>query len=331
MAELRIHFTDADLARTRLKLEPDPMWDVVSSIQVLQHSEGGMTMRPWRRMVRERVSRDNELRAIVEALIAVAPHASYFPDFLTPSPDLPDVAANIDAVLSTPQSRLRKEIGLIDAASAPAATWLDDLARGRVPAMRGLHRALHIYHRELVEPYLPVIEKGLRIECAGAVRRYLVSGPEGLLRGLAPFAHWQPPVLVVGYPVDRDLHLAGRGLVVIPSYFCLFHPVALADPLLPPVLACPLKPASRLLACGDEDGAPLDALLGTTRAAILRAVVGGDITTGLARRVGISPATVSHHTGVLRAAGLIATERHENVARHLITPLGLRILAASSA
>jgi hypothetical protein len=37
---------------------------------------------------------------------------------------------------------------------------------------------------------------------------------------------------------------------------------------------------------------------------------------------------VSHHTGVLREAGLITTDRHENFALHLITPLGLQVLTA---
>jgi DNA-binding transcriptional ArsR family regulator len=67
----------------------------------------------------------------------------------------------------------------------------------------------------------------------------------------------------------------------------------------------------------------LTALLGVTRASILRSVIGGSTTTRLAKAVGGAPATVSHHTGVLREAGLITTERHENFARHLITPLRL--------
>jgi DNA-binding transcriptional ArsR family regulator len=46
----------------------------------------------------------------------------------------------------------------------------------------------------------------------------------------------------------------------------------------------------------------------------------------LAKLNNISPATVSHHTGVLRDAGLITTHRHANAANHFITPLGLRLL-----
>ncbi|MEU4254083.1 winged helix-turn-helix domain-containing protein, partial [Amycolatopsis sp. NPDC026612] len=70
----------------------------------------------------------------------------------------------------------------------------------------------------------------------------------------------------------------------------------------------------------------MSALLGTTRATILRSAVTGCTTTRLARRAGVAPATVSHHTNVLRDAGLITTDRHENLATHLITPLGLAVL-----
>ncbi len=104
--------------------------------------------------------------------------------------------------------------------------------------------------------------------------------------------------------------------------------MALADPLLPPVLVFPIRVESRLLAGGRGGGDHVSALLGATRATILRSVLHGGTTTGLARQVGIAPATVSHHTGVLRDAGLITTDRHENVAEHLVTPLGLQVLAA---
>lgn len=40
--KLRIHFTDLDLARTRLELEIDLMWEIISSVQLLQHADGGL-------------------------------------------------------------------------------------------------------------------------------------------------------------------------------------------------------------------------------------------------------------------------------------------------
>jgi DNA-binding transcriptional ArsR family regulator len=326
--QLRIHFTDADIARTRLKLEIDLMWEIVSSVQVLQHADGGLSFDPWRRQVRERVSQDGGLRAAVHALMTVAPHAAYFPDFLTPTLDVPDIDAGVETVLSTPPPRLGEEISRLRPTGRAQARWLHELARGKSAALRYLRHALRVYYRALIEPHLQMIDDGLRTDCAGGIQRYLRTGPEGLLRWLGPATNWQPPVLSVDYPLDRDLHLDGRGLVLIPGYFCLYHPVALADPLLRPVLVFPIRTESRLLAGGHSSGDHVSALLGTTRATILRSVVNGSTTTSLARRVGVAAATVSHHTNVLRDAGLITTDRHENFATHLITPLGLDVLTS---
>ncbi|MCR3754156.1 ArsR/SmtB family transcription factor [Lentzea californiensis] len=328
MPQLRIHFTDRDFARTRLRLKPDLMWEIVSSAQVLQHKDGDLSFGAWRRSVRELAARDPELRTALHTVVTVAPHAAYFPDLLTPPEELCGIDQCVDAVLSTEPDRLRAEIDLIRPASGPESSWLDDLARGRSPALQQLREALRVYFRSVIAPHLPTIEEGLCSDVAPWIQRYLHDGPEGLLAALGPGTRWDPPVLFVDYPVDRDLHLDGRGLVLIPCYFVLYHPVALADPQLPPTLAFPIRTESRLLAAGRAGGDHLAALLGSTRASILRSVVGGSTTTRLAKLVGVAPATVSHHTGVLREAGLIATEREENFARHLITPLGLRVLAA---
>ncbi|MDQ7805934.1 winged helix-turn-helix domain-containing protein [Amycolatopsis sp. A133] len=327
MPHLRIHFTDADLARTRLKLEPDLMWEVVGSVQALQHTAGGLSFELWRRRVRERVNADSCLRPAVQSLITVAPHAAYFPDFLTPPAEVPDIGAGAELVLATPRRRLRAEIRRLRPAVGAGATWLDELAAGKAAALLHLERALRVYFRCLIEPHLEVIGQALRIECAGAIQRYVHAGPEGLLRWLGPATSWRPPVLTVDYPIDRDLFLDGRGLVLIPSYFGVHHPVALADPRLRPVLAVPIHAGARLLA-GRRGGDHVGALLGATRATILRSAVAGCTTTRLARQAGVAPATVSHHTNVLRDAGLISTDRHENLATHHITPLGLAVLGS---
>lgn len=328
MPQLRIHFTDADIARTRLQLEIDLMWEIVSSVQALQHSADGLSFDPWRRHVREQVSRDGELRTALRTLMTVAPHAAYFPDFLTPMQDAADLDTCVEAVLSTSPHRLRAEVGRLQPTGSPATWWLDDLARGRSAALRQLGNAVRVYFRSLLEPRLRTIESGLRTERAEAAQCYLRSGPEGLLRWLSPVASWEPPVLAVNYPFDRDLHLDGRGLVLIPNYFCVFHPVTLADPALRPVLMLPIRTASRLLTGGHGSGDHVSALLGTTRASLLRSVVDGSTTTQLAKVIGVAPATISHHTAVLRDAGLITTHRHENFATHTITPLGLQLLTA---
>jgi DNA-binding transcriptional ArsR family regulator len=146
-----------------------------------------------------------------------------------------------------------------------------------------------------------------------------------MVNELSPFVTWQPPVLHVNnYPEDRDLKLEGRGITLIPSYFCWDAPVTLYDVELQPVLVYPaLAPTT---AASGERVEQLRPLIGATRVAVLRALKSPCTTTELARRLSISPATASHHTTVLRRAGLIGSQRHANMMLHRITSLGTALL-----
>ncbi len=81
---------------------------------------------------------------------------------------------------------------------------------------------------------------------------------------------------------------------------------------------------------GMEGQRALAALLGTTRAQVLLYVAAGsDVTaTDLVRRLGVSAATVSHHTTVLRNSGLITTRRVGGSVRHALTLSGRGLLNA---
>lgn len=68
------------------------------------------------------------------------------------------------------------------------------------------------------------------------------------------------------------------------------------------------------------------ALLGRTRAAVLRSVRTGCNTTELSRRAGVSLSTASEHAGVLRDAGLVVSSRKRNEMVHHLTPLGAALL-----
>jgi len=138
-------------------------------------------------------------------------------------------------------------------------------------------------------------------------------------------------VLEVDYPVERDLHLEGRGLLLVPSYFCWGRPTALADPGLDPVLVYPVEKLPLDIARTREDG--LERLLGRTRAAVLAEVAGQSARTSseVAEAVGIALPSVSHQIGVLRDGGLVASHRDGKYVLHTATPLGLRLLDCGGA
>jgi DNA-binding transcriptional ArsR family regulator len=314
---LRIHFTAEDLARTQVAPEPDPFWEMVFSQDRLADPDPPVVLRPWL----SRVRADRRLEPGVRALAALAPSGPYFPDFLTPPEGRHGLDSGLRALMSTPKRRLTLELEKL-AAWSPVPSWTRPLAEGHVPALTTLARTLRSYHEAAIKPYAHLIRPAIEAELAHRARGG--DDADTLLRGMAPLMRWRPPVLEVGrYPVSRDVHLRGRGLRLVPSFFCRHAPVALADADLPPTLVFPIDPRSHWHAIANK---ALVALLGTTRATVLAAVDSGATTSELATRAGTSAASVSRHTQVLREAGLIETTRCGTAVLHTLTPLGIALL-----
>ncbi|MFE2044909.1 helix-turn-helix domain-containing protein [Streptomyces sp. NPDC059477] len=326
---LRIHFTDTDLNRTRLAPAPDPLWEICTSLHRLQTRHGRWAHADWYRAARTRLHTTDFGRTLRTFLLPLMPRAAYFPDFLTPVEGVEGLDAGLDAVLGTPRHRVLHELNLLDR-STGAPAWGPRLAEP--DTRKDLVRALRTYHDTVIAPYGDRIQARIDAERAARARAVLSHGAEGILHNLGPALHWRRPVLHALYPLDRDLRLEGRGLLLIPSYFCWGNPVAFGDATLDPVLLYPLthEPYPCALPADLASGAPLTALLGRTRAGVLRAVALGATTGELARAAGVSASSASQHTAALRAAGLVTSRRHATCVLHTLTPLGAALLRANS-
>ncbi|MCX5008900.1 helix-turn-helix domain-containing protein [Streptomyces sp. NBC_00638] len=320
---LRIHFTEVDLARTRLASRPDPLWEIASSLHRFQTRRGRWAYAGWYRSAAHRLTESGLAPTVRSLLIPAFPRAAYYPDFLTPPESQEGLAAGIEAILATPRDRVLREVALIaDAARHP---WLPRLAEPE--QRRTLADALRAYHETAIRPYEEQMQARIDADRAVRARAFLDGGAEGLLSSLAPRMNWRPPALEVeDHMVGGDLYLNGRGLVLLPSYFIWHSPVTLADPGLPPVLVYPLLHKAPLDPVRGGGTAALDTLLGRTRTAVLLASAHGATSTEAARAAGVSAATVSFHTRALRDAGLIASERLASHVLHTLTPLGAALL-----
>jgi DNA-binding transcriptional ArsR family regulator len=320
---LRIHFNADDLARTCIASGPDVMWEIVLSLQLLQNREGAAVFDGWRRHVRGRVG------PWLRPLITLAPHAAYFPDFLTPASGSHGLEHGLERVLSTSRARLGSEIRLL-AEHVRVPSWTERLAEGDVETLDRLEHAVRAYHEAVIEPAWPVVRTRVERDRGRRMHALAGGGCERLLNGFRPLMRWDAPVLEVAYPVDRDLVLAGRGLLLVPAYFCWRAPVTLVDDELRPVLVYPIEHDPRVTPERPTatDDRPLTDLLGRTRAAVLRAVESGGTTTQLSRRSGTSLASASQHATVLREAGLISTRRDGSAVLHTLTPLGMAVLGS---
>ncbi len=307
----------------------DPLWEMVFSRRRLRDAGKGSVFQPWTRWIRHEVD-VTPIRPGVRILAALSPVGPYFPDFLTPAEGTQGLRPAIDAIRATPRSRLRRELHRLSA-NQPLPSWARPLADGDQEVLADIGHALTAYHRIAIEPYTAAIDAAVDVDRAYRATAFLDGGVHGLLQSMRPLMQWRPPVLEVQYPVHRDLHLDGRGLRLVPSYFCHQLPVALADPALPPTLVYPIHHDH---ACTPTTGRPaapaLTALLGATRHAVLAAIMHGASTTELARRLNIAASSISRHTTVLREAGIIATHRHGPSVLHTITPLGTALLRSST-
>jgi DNA-binding transcriptional ArsR family regulator len=184
-----------------------------------------------------------------------------------------------------------------------------------------------------IMPYWRRITSYLEGERDARGRILMSSGVEGLLNTLHPRIRWNSPVLEIASAEDSDIYLDGTGLLLAPALFLFRHPAVMVNatpatdrPVL--VFSAPpdLDAAAGLWGNRVNIGEPLAPLVGRTRAKLLRKTKVSCTTGELAAQLGISPACVSQHTGVLRQAGLITTRRNRNTVVHSITSLGMALL-----
>ncbi|MGP3999462.1 helix-turn-helix domain-containing protein [Streptomyces sp. 8N706] len=328
---LRIHFTGLDLARVRIAARPDALWESILSFHRLRDKQGPSVYGPWRCEARTRLSGETRL------LASLVPVRGYFPDFLTPPEGVLGVEPAIEALRETPAHRLQHDLSLLGTVRSRPG-WVHDLAEGHTGSLRRLLGALRSYHRAAIAPYWPHIRARIEADRAARGRALLDGGADRLLASLPAMMRWRSPVLEADYPVDRDLYLGGRGLLLLPSFFCRRTPVTFHDRDLTPVLVYPVEhtepsaPAAPVRSyAGDVGSGSLGKLVGHTRSAVLRTIGHGCTTGELARRVGVSAASASQHASVLREAGLVVTLRHGGAVLHTLTPLGAALLRGGAA
>ncbi|WP_433285264.1 ArsR/SmtB family transcription factor [Micromonospora sp. CA-244673] len=329
---LKVIFSREDILRTRVAPAADPVWELVLSLHLLQGRGRDPLLTEWRRTVASGLRTDTTAERY-RLLLALNPPRGYFPDFLTPYASKEGLDAGLEAIRGTPADLLRRDLTrLAEENALPASA--SALARGEPEVLSHLTDAMVRYQSLAVTPYWSRIQAAVEADRARRARAMLDGGTEGLLASLRPNMRWADGVLeVLDYPDSRELHLDGRGLLLVPSFFCARTPVALLDPSLPPVLVYPVDRLGGLMPepGSDADAAQreaLAALLGRTRAAVLEAADEGCTTGEVARRLRISAAAASQHTTVLRNAGLLVSHRDRNTVLHTLTPLGRAVLDA---
>jgi Helix-turn-helix domain len=325
----RFNFTSDDVARTRFSPAAAPVLEtllIMAELRGLAAAPGRPRAHPWLREAR--AAFPATARPLVDLLRPCMP----WPDFLDSF--APDLKEGLEEVRATPRAALRSQLGHDwgDRAGRPP-TWVRNLADGDRESIELVVRALHDLHHAVVEPRWDSALAAFHAEVARRIPVLATDGLQELFGALHPRLRWRENGLDrTGFDGEWDLH--GLGMVLMPSAFWTGDPLFSIsdDRLRPHVLIYAAHPRGLGGHAHDgpradpADGDSLAALLGPTRAAVLRALTAPRGTAELAGVVGISPASASEHAKVLREVYLIETSREGRAVRHSLTALGRTML-----
>jgi DNA-binding transcriptional ArsR family regulator len=249
--------------------------------------------------------------------LTLVPARGNVPDFLAPegANSLEDA---LDVVMSTPDRKIRNDVATLPPRAA--SPWILDLADGCVSARTELASSMRDYHDQVLSPLWPAIEHVIETDLRFRAWQLAEKGVAATVDSLHPDIRWRDGVVEIDGPLDADVELAGRGLQLMPS---LWTRPAFTAHWTQPTLVYPLGRFAWTAPTAIENQSDsLAAVVGTTRARVLRALADEHTTSGLARALGISLASASTHAAVLREAGLVTSRRQGQSVRHTLTSLG---------
>lgn len=330
---LRIELDAEDLGRIRFAQAPAPVLEISLMLFELRQppipgrrsGQADAGQSDWRRPSHGLFTSD------ARALLPLAPswQQCYFLDALTTDPQ-----EAFHLIRHRPAELHHASAERIRDMNVPIPPWLTRYHQGDPAVLSGLDYALRGFHDACLASRWPQVTARFHrdvLQRTALLRRH---GMTAMLNTLSPHLHLHGLTLEGTYCQERRVRLNGAGLILMPSAFWTRYPLLTWDDdapsrrvLIYPALA---MPAAR----GRDGGTPADhrphdplaALIGATRASILRALRQPRTTSELAREIDISASLASTHAAVLRAAGLITSQRHGQAVEHRISELGSALL-----
>jgi DNA-binding transcriptional ArsR family regulator len=314
-----------DLARVCFSAAPAPLVETVLGFAELRHLGRRPDLNSWVSQARQ------AFPAAARPLHDLIPASGPWPLFLDPA--VADLEEGLAIVSATPRSQLRHELATTWHRAGHPPTWLKALADGDQEAMTIIVQALRAFYQACVAPNWPRIAASFQGDVAQRAAVLTQGGLDALFGSFHPDLSlrygslWRSARALARAGSSAEYRLEGRGLQILPSMLWTGPPLFSIFPS-GPLANTMIYPARRDIRIGHAARADdLDAVIGRTRARVLRALREPCSTTGLADRVGISVSSASEHATALRGADLVRTERQGQGVRHSLTSLGRALLS----
>jgi DNA-binding transcriptional ArsR family regulator len=324
---IHIRMSVADLGRMRFAYSP--LMEVAESLYMLSSGRVQLLHRTWLDKARD------GLQSVDLALLgAVVPARGYLADFFSAGLTGPSttIEQQLSVISHLPADEIRREIEAAWQAEPLPSAARRLLATGSA-APRRLAAALAQYWTAAIEPFWPAMRAVLDDDVASRAGELSKGGVSGLLTDLHPQVSMRGEVLTIDKRYCWQQDLTGDGLQLVPSIFAWPNLIFAAEPTGPVRVIYPARGSGNAWQApmAESEGDPLAALLGRSRAAILRSLALPLSTTELAGELGLSAPSVSQHLSVLRRNGLVVSWRSGRRVLYRRTALATSVVQAGSA
>ncbi len=318
----------ADFAQMRFAHSPSR--ELAASVRALQSPQASDVYGPWLSDVGGRLGSVN-----FDLLTALAPAGPAMPSFVMPRPTKPwsDISDELDAIASTDPSVVRTDLEDVYSGGRlpPVLRQLYDDPAAHLPAIVD---EMYKYWSVAIEPMWQSLRALTAADLVYRAEQFATGGLATVLPGLHAKITLHEDTLRIGCR-DRGgcyhrFDLAGTGLILVPCAF--LWPTLLIEccATQEPSLTYPVRGVAGLVAEDPRPGAdPLFGLVGKSRARLLRSLNLPRTTTHLAEQLALTPASVSQHLKILKAAGLASSRRRGQLVLYQRTPAALALINAS--
>lgn len=312
----------------RFRFGASALWETIHAVRALRDPRQQRYHRPWLAGVTPQ-----DVLARLPALTALTPVRGYTPGFLSPPPregQRPDPAQELAHLRVTPIPEVGA--GLAEAAgrarSPEQREALGRLALAPGAALDAIVVELMLAWDELVDPWWPSIRALIDDDLAHRSLQILRHGMAFAINDLNRRIRWDGDHIQITESASRTSALDGRGLLFMPTAFGWPHIISPDHPW-PPTIAYPARGIGLLWATGQEPTDALSRLLGPQRARVLTSLASPATTTELARRLQLTPASVSRHLTLMHAAGLVTRRRDGHHVFYQRTALGTTLVTGT--
>ena len=323
---VRFHLSPGDIQALRFGISPGH--ELVHAVRAMLRPAQHPLQWGWLRQARETVPPE-PFRLLADVIGA----DGYLPDFLTTTPRWDLTAdAELAALREAEPAGMRVDLGkMVMRSRGERQSSLRRMQAHPEQARILIAEAWERVWDAVLAPIWPQLERILRADIAVRARTVTTEGIGRMASGIHPAVAWGDDAVRVSLRRhSEEVDCRGSGLALVPSVMGTQGCMVLTEPPAQPTLFYPARGVTAGWARSTVDtAAALAALMGPARTEILLAAHVARTTSQIAADAGIAVSTASHHLGVLRASGLVASTRDGARMLHLRTPLGEALVGAT--